>query len=605
MHPTVQGPHEQTEIQTVRPGWLELDGARVCLVDGVAGLGGLHRAYFDEVGVGASSFLYLAGLRATVSWALNLPCDSTDVCFSAGLATIEQCGYGSYRVAGGEIGAKRLTVAGEYTLESWSYLHRHHPSKRPICAYTSGLLAGLWLIANDRCQRDTPNAVCWEVECVAAGAEYCRFEIGDADQLRQQGFTNPIQSPTLRWEYQELTRRLQLTDTRIETLNQALASRERAYQSLIDNMNDVLLVLDQQRRVMFCNRQFLRATGLSMEEALGSSPMDRIMPEDRAAVEKIYDDLLDGKIRSATYRFRVARPSGVVYMESSARAVTGPDGKPAIELLGRDVTERELARRELESAHAALVRKQKTADHDLRVAKLVHESLLPKPVNLPQVDIDVKYVPVDRVGGDYCHIAFPTENHCLLTVCDVSGHGMASALLAARVSSYLRVAGESTTDPLEVTRGLNEFLLEHFADTGLFVTFLALCLDLRTFELNYCGAGHPGPLLIRKSGSAEVLESQNLPVGVVDNFLREPFFSKRQMQPHDRLVLYTDGVTETQNADHALLQTSGLRDIAVEAADVPLFELGNRILERVEQFRDGDPKDDMTLLILETKNPSR
>lgn len=584
----------------IRPGWLEHDGMRVCLVDGVAGLSGLHRAYFDEVGVGAGSFLYLAGLRATASW--DMRCESPELYFRTGLEMLEQSGFGAFSVVDEDPSTNCLSVVGQHTLESWSHLRRHHPSKTPVCSYTSGLLAGLWCIASERCKRDAANTVCWEIECVASGADACRYEIGPAELLRELGYKCPIHSPNLRWEYQQLNRRLQSTDTRLETLHQQLVLRERAYQSLIDNMNDILLVLSPNRRVMFCNRQFLRATGLTMEEALGSSPLERIYPEDRPAVEKIYDDLLSGAIRSATYRFRVARPAGMVYMESSARAVTAPNGEPAIELLGRDVTERELAQIELESAHQTLVRKQRIADHDLRVAKLVHESLLPKPVSRPELDIDVKYVPADRVGGDYCHIAFPGNDHCLLTICDVSGHGMASALLAARVSSFLRLAGESMTDPFAITTQLNEFLLDHFADTGLFVTFLAVSIDLRTFETRYCGAGHPGPLLVRAAGGVEVLESQNLPVGVVKEFGRKPYSSVLTIAPGDRLVLYTDGVTEAQNEQRQLLQTTGLQQMALQAADQPLFKLGDWLLNQVAQFRNSSPpNDDMTLLLVEAK----
>lgn len=606
MQPTLKGPEEQTGLRTVRPGWIEFDGQRVCVVDGVAGLSGLHRAYFDEVGVGASSFLYLAGLRATVAWTLKFACDSPELFLSRGLNQLEHNGFGAFEITNEVPAERRLRVVGRDSLEGWSHLRRHPASKTPVCSYTSGLLAGLWCLANDRCHRDAPNAVCWETTCIAAGADACRFEIGPADLLRKKGFSSPIRSPNLRWEYQEISRRLQSTDTRLETLHQQLAMRERAYQSLIDNMNDVLLVLSKNKRVMFCNRQFLRATGLTMEEALGSSPLERVLPEDRASVEKIYEDLLSGRIRSATYRFRVARPKGVVYMESSARAVTAPDGEPAIELLGRDVTERELAQRKLEEAHQALLRKQRIADHDLKVAKLVHESLLSKPVSRPEIDIDVKYVPADRVGGDYCHIAFPGDHHCLLTVCDVSGHGMASALLAARVSSFLRLAGESETDPFAVTRDLNTFLLDHFADTGLFVTFLAVSIDLRTFDMQYCGAGHPGPLLVRGDGEVEVLESQNLPVGVVREFGRKPYFASRKIESGDRLILYTDGVTESQNNDRQLLQISGLQQIVLEAAKRPLFEVGDWILQKVADFRGGGrPKDDMTLLLVEAKRPRR
>jgi PAS domain S-box-containing protein len=495
----------------------------------------------------------------------------------------------------------RISIQAEQSMEAWSWVRRNGRSRKAVCHYARGMLAGLWCFSLGESEQSASDLVCWEVECTATGAPFCRFEIGSGQVLRQQGFVDPAGGAAVRWELMELHRRLISSSERLSTLENELATRERAYQDLLDNMNDTLLVLNHEKKVVFCNERFLELTGLTLSEAIGSSPLSRILPEDRERVGQIYDDMLSGTISSATYRFHVVRPNGTLTIESSARTIAGPGGKMAIELLGRDVTEQERARVEIEAAHALLLRKQQISDNDLRVAKLVHESLLPKPVSTPEIDIDVKYVPVERVGGDYCHIQFTNDQHCIVTLCDVSGHGMASALLAGRVSSQLRVLSLTGSDPLAITTDLNAFLLNHFSDTGMFVTFFALSIHLETMQMRYCGAGHPGPLLRRKDGTMETLASQNMPVGIIANFTRPPSFGETSLEPGDRILMYTDGVVETLGKDRTPLRASGLEEWLEESADVSLFQLGGWMLRRINEFRVGDPQDDLTLILLEAK----
>lgn len=599
---------QEGEIDRVKPGWLEWRGRRVSLFEARSQLEAIHRAYFDEVGVGAASFLYHSGLRAAAGWLAPARGGHDGVemrraadRFAAALGTLEDLGLGAFHAQELDPTTGRATVIVDHCIEANALRERRHRGK-PICHYTRGLIAGLWLLSIDVSTRLAADVVCWEVECVGTGHSRCRFELGAPALLSQLGWVEHSDGVTVRWEIVELNRRLNSSSEKLTTLADQLAERERAYQSLLDSMNDMLLVLDQRKRVIFCNRRFLESTGLTLEDALGSSPLHRIEADDRDRVEAVYDSLLSGEQASATYLFRVRRPQGMVLIESSARTIVGRSGEIAIETIGRDVTEREASREKLEAAHKELLRKERMADNDLRIAKLVHESLLPKGISRPEIDIDVKYVPVERVGGDYCHIQFPMHRYCVLTLCDVSGHGMASALLAARVSSHLRLVTMNERDPVVITSELNRFLRSHFSDTGLFVTFLALTIDLETGNASYCGAGHPGPILYRaREQTATTLASQNLPVGIIDDFLRQPPMGQFQLRPGDRLILYTDGLTETMNSLRQPLRPRGLETWLIEAKQVPLFQLGDWILERVAEFRSGPPHDDMTLLLLEMR----
>ena len=595
---------QETTIQTARPGWLEWAGQRVCLFDLDSGWESLHRAYFDEVGTGADQFLYEAGLRTGAGWHSRLAVDAADVreIPQRGLVLLGQYGYGSFALQEKELANGVVQVSGHDSMEAWCYRHRHGQSDKPVCGFTCGLLAGIFSSANGQPAGSSSEVQCVEMRCAAVGAEQCCFAIGPSEALESLELHPLLDTRSVRWQLDEIQRSLRVSSKSLDTVREVLAAREAGYRNLLDNMNDALLVLGPDKQIIFCNKRFHESAGLTLDEALGSSPLDQVLPEDVERVERIYEDLLTGKRSQATYVFRTQRPSGVLYLECSARAITGPDAIAAIEILARDVTEREHARRELEAAHKALLHKQRIADKDLLVAKLVHESLLPKPVDLPELAVDVKYVPVARVGGDYCHIIFPDQRRCILTLCDVSGHGTASALLASRVSSHVRLLAGNTSDPLTITRHLNSFLRQHFAETGLFVTFFVVVIDLDTFRIEYCGAGHPPPILYRRQrGIVESLMSQNLPVGIIDSFLRDPPSGSTEIEPGDRLVLYTDGLTETMNAQREPFRAEGLEESIVEGRDVPLFALGDWILKRVDDFRHEKPHDDLTLLLVEAK----
>jgi sigma-B regulation protein RsbU (phosphoserine phosphatase) len=157
---------------------------------------------------------------------------------------------------------------------------------------------------------------------------------------------------------------------------------------------------------------------------------------------------------------------------------------------------------------------------------------------------------------------------------------------------------------LRITQELNEFLAAYFSDTGLFVTFFALSIDLRTLDVEYCGAGHPGPLLWRRDGGGiDTLPSQNLPVGICDDFLRFPASGRTKISAGDRILLYTDGVTEIMGAGDVPLRASGLEEFLILGSTVPLFDLGDFLLQRLKEFGVGRPHDDMTLLMIEIPSP--
>lgn len=612
-HPSVT--RADASATMVRPGEWELDGERVALIDARSGWLAWHRAFFDEVGTGAAYFLYLAGLRTASGWTSGAGIRDALAGGQPASRTVDadqiphrlcEAGLGLFTWEHRDAGTGRGTILARGSFEADAFERARQRANFPTCGYTAGLLAGLWTAAVERSGGPADEVVCREVACVALGAPSCRFELGPADMLDRLGIVEPAEVQHVLQDLLDLSRRLHHSTERLTDLERKLAEREEAYKGLIDNIYDSLLVINAERRIVFCNRGFLDRSGMTLDQALGASPIDWVHQDDRAKVEAAYDDLLSGRKSTTTYMFRVERDGRTVYTESNARAIRGPDGRLHIETLARDVTERELSRRTLEAANADLMRRQRSADTDLKVAKLVHESLLPESTSLPELDLDIRYKPVNRVGGDYVHLAFPPDGRMVVAVSDVSGHGMASALLAARVSSFLDTVCQKLSDPEEICDRVNEFLVNRFEDTGLFVTFVAISIDLATFRMRYAGCGHPGPILLRAGADRpEILRSHHLPLGIMLDYRRSGAVSELTLAPGDRLLVYTDGVIETTNATDEPIRAEGLADWFIADRNRPAFEVGSRLLDRILEWSDGAPGDDITMIQIEMKQPGR
>ena len=221
---------------------------------------------------------------------------------------------------------------------------------------------------------------------------------------------------------------------------------------------------------------------------------------------------------------------------------------------------------ELQSVYDAI-------DKDLMQARKIQESLVPelcKDFGSSSVSLLLK--PCGHIGGDLVGMFSPGVNRLGFYSIDVSGHGITSAMMTARLGGYLsstyfdqNVGMEKKFNrfyalrpPEEVASLLNARLI---ADTGIEEYFtMAYCIaDLRTGLVKMVQAGHPHPLLLRRDGSMEFIGQGGVPVGLVPDigYSQEEF----QMELGDRLLLYSDGFTEAHLKDGSMLDSDGLIDL--------------------------------------------
>jgi phosphoserine phosphatase RsbU/P len=259
------------------------------------------------------------------------------------------------------------------------------------------------------------------------------------------------------------------------------------------------------------------------------------------------------------------------------------------------------------AAHRTLAKEERllAINKELQIANQIQSSILPREVpRLVGLEIAARYVPMSAVAGDFYDFLVLDERHIGILVADVTGHGVPAALIA----SMLKVAFAGQTahaeDPASVLAGLNRALCGKFEEH--FVTAAYAFVDLERFVLRYGGAGHP-PLLLASRGNAHKRESGSREVeanGLMLGLFPEATYSSLEIQldPGDRIMLYTDGILESMNAAREEFGKSRLKKFlgasafsASHVADALLVEL--RRWSSTDLGRAQD--DDITLLVLD------
>jgi sigma-B regulation protein RsbU (phosphoserine phosphatase) len=232
---------------------------------------------------------------------------------------------------------------------------------------------------------------------------------------------------------------------------------------------------------------------------------------------------------------------------------------------------------------------------ELQRAREIQQSLLPR--NIPQIpgfEIAGAWQPASTVSGDYYDV-LPLGDHKLgICIADVSGKGVSAALLMANVQAAVRAYASESESPAQVCGKVNRLLCENIA-TGKFVTFLYAILDGDERSFQYCNAGHLYPILVSR-GSVRMLEQGGAVLGVFPAWTYED--SVIDLKAGDRLLLFTDGITEASDTNGQEFEETRIAAFAKANATLSASELDNRLLAQVTDFCGAHFQDDATLLVI-------
>jgi PAS domain S-box-containing protein len=370
-------------------------------------------------------------------------------------------------------------------------------------------------------------------------------------------------------------------------------------ETVLEVLNEGVIISNDCHQILFANSRFVEMTGIPRQELIGFDASRFYSSEE-------WDFLaqqIDVAFRAGHNRYSFVLPQkggGRLPVIISSRTLQN-----SVERLGvvtfTDISEQVRAEKELRSANVKLKERQMEIEEDLRLAARVQQSLAPKSLSWGSVSVDAFYHPVHSIGGDFALVSSRDHEHLSLLVCDVSGHGIGSALVANRIYSETTAHLNSGMPFTEMFTKLNRFLIEDIAESGMFVTVAAARIDVERRRMIFAGAGHPPAMLARRGQKPLLLESRSMVLGALPDAVDVTSNLEVQLEADDRIVLYTDGITEVFNSRGQMLSISGLEEIIHQTSSLPAEEMKQAILDGVAAWREGPPTDDVSLMLMHVR----
>jgi sigma-B regulation protein RsbU (phosphoserine phosphatase) len=180
-------------------------------------------------------------------------------------------------------------------------------------------------------------------------------------------------------------------------------------------------------------------------------------------------------------------------------------------------------------------------------------------------------------------------------VADIAGKGLPAALLMSNLQAAVRAFALDAAAPSAICASVNRLLCKNMA-SGRFATFCYARIDPASGRVDYANAGHNPPLLVRRNGTSETLTKGGMVLGVFPDTKYDQ--AQVPIAPGDRLVFYTDGITEARNAEGDEYGDERLLAAAIAARAQPAEAIKTALLDDVNGFTGGRFEDDATLIVV-------
>ncbi|MDD2240014.1 MAG: SpoIIE family protein phosphatase [Kiritimatiellae bacterium] len=260
------------------------------------------------------------------------------------------------------------------------------------------------------------------------------------------------------------------------------------------------------------------------------------------------------------------------FAQASLAPNLNPDGAmTGIVISLVDVTPQRQAQQQLELYATQLRHKNAEMEADLRMARDLQYAFLPS--SYPEVttgdpdrpgglEFAHVYHPSGMVGGDFFDLLKVSDSQVLVFVADVMGHGARAALVVATLRGLLEQIAKETPEPGEFMTRLNAAYSKIFSSANelMFATACCVCLDVKTGRLCHANAGHPLPMVIEADGTVRMAKVTKKALGPALGLFGDAVYEhmETQLVPGERLVFYTDGLTEARNEDQREFEEDGL-----------------------------------------------
>lgn len=369
-----------------------------------------------------------------------------------------------------------------------------------------------------------------------------------------------------------------------------------------------VLVADDQNDILEALRLLLTDAGFDADlvssvddvmERLGRQPYDLVLMDLNYTRDTTSGreglDLLD-RVRTRDGTLPVVVMTGWGSIDTAVEAMRR-GARSFVQKPWDDTTLLEVVRREIAEGSAARRRDARVA-REQEEARLIQRTLLPRAMpDMAGCTVAARWTPAaaSGIGGDCYDVLRFSDTRVALSIADVVGKGLPAALLMSNLQAAVRAFATPTAQPHDVAASVNRLLCQNIA-SGKFVTFCYAVVDTTSHRIEYANAGHFPPIVMHADGTADRL----LPTGLVLGIAPDWSYTTGTVRfgPGDRLVFFTDGITEALTPSGDEFGEERLVDMTCAHRTETAESLVATLTDAVTAWTGGSPQDDATLIVV-------
>ena len=387
----------------------------------------------------------------------------------------------------------------------------------------------------------------------------------------------------------------------IELVNSEKPEWLRRMEPILETLNDGVIIADESGQILFVNSVFEEMTRMLRSEVIGRDAQHMGLGAEHYARLQAFRKKTREKGRGREAFLLPTKDGKRLPVVVSVRVMRHPGEKRFTVVTLTDISEQKHTEENLRAANVRLEEHQLEIEQDLTLAARVQQSLAPKPFLWRHLHVDTFYKPSQAIGGDFGVVRPMNEEHLDLLIGDVSGHGISSALVANRIYAETITQLSHRAPLVDMLRSLNALVIQNIGPLGFFFTLAAARIDRSGRAMEFAGAGHPPAMIVQPGAEPRLLPSRSTILGALSDAVDADATLYAELEPGDRVVLYTDGITDVFDSHGEMLTVDGVQRFVRETALLPFSEMKQGILDRVAAWRDGPPVDDVSLVLVEVR----
>ncbi len=258
----------------------------------------------------------------------------------------------------------------------------------------------------------------------------------------------------------------------------------------------------------------------------------------------------------------------------------------------------------LKSIENKIMRVNKQLSNEMKMARRVQQKIIPDEryfTNIKNIDIAINYSSLQIMGGDIFDIIKLGNDEYGFFIADVSGHGTPASLITAMLKVSFITHTKEDPEPASVFSKMNDDIFGIIEGTGYFVSAYYCVINVNKGTFHYANAGHPPAILYNKiNGTIEELDQRGTLLGIINSKIPEYHTGTVKLNKGDRVLLYTDGVTEAKNPNDEIYTKTRLIDFLKINSNLRLKTVVKNLIKDIENFSHGRKQtDDRAILYME------